>query len=411
MRENGSPSFTIPEVARGANVPEAFVHNLVRLGILPAGGTIVYSVRDVRRARLLHAWEAAGLPLAAVARMLEEGTLSLDFLDAPSLTGPEPLDRSYAELAEVSGVSLPLVKRLHAALGFAPPRSEDQAREDDAELVAVAKMFLSVGVDESSLLGLVRVYADSLRRVAKAEAELYESEIEEPLRLQGLEERQLIEFGSGFGDRLLPALERTLNAVYRRHREHVWIEHAVYHAELELQRMGLHERVQEPSAICFVDLTGYTRMTEERGDETAARVARSLSSLVYDTSRRHGGRPIRWLGDGGMFHFRRPRAAVLSGLEMADEAPSAGLPPTHIGIHTGSVIYQDGDVYGRTVNIASRIASQAGAGEVFVSEETVRGAGDDELHFTPLRSVELKGISAPIRLYRASRRGGTRADD
>jgi adenylate cyclase len=129
-----------------------------------------------------------------------------------------------------------------------------------------------------------------------------------------------------------------------------------------MEDAGLFEKVEKPPAICFVDLTGFTRLTEERGDAIAARLATSLATLVEDISRRRGGRPIRWLGDGGMFHFKEPRPAVLAGLDMVDAAPAAGLPPMHIGIHAGSVIFQDGDVYGRTVNMASRIASYATAG-------------------------------------------------
>ncbi|MGF2075916.1 adenylate/guanylate cyclase domain-containing protein, partial [Enterococcus casseliflavus] len=81
-------------------------------------------------------------------------------------------------------------------------------------------------------------------------------------------------------------------------------------------------------------------------------------------SRQRGGSSIRWLGDGGMFHFREPAAAVEAGLDMVKRSPAIGLPPAHIGIHAGPVIFQDGDVYGRTVNIASRLASVAQAGEV-----------------------------------------------
>jgi adenylate cyclase len=361
-----------------------------------------FDIRDVRRARLLHAWQQAGLPMAAVAQMLKEGSLSLAFLDAPSLAAPAPLDQSYKDLAADADVPLQLAQQLRQALGFAPPRPEDRAREDEEELLSVARMFLELGVEETAFLGLVRVYADSLRRIAKAEAELYETHIEEPLRSRGLMEHELIEAGTRFGARILPALERTLLSIYRRHREHVWIEHAVYHAEITLQQMGLHDRLPKASAICFVDLAGYTRMTEQRGYDVAARIARDLSSLVYGVSHRHGGSPIRWLGDGGMFRFRHCRSAVLAGLEMADMAPTSGLPPTHIGIHTGPVIYQDGDVYGRTVNIASRIASRATAGEVLVSQETMRHAGDDGLLFEALPAVELKGLTAPVPLYRAT---------
>jgi adenylate cyclase len=392
----------IKEIAARANVPEAFVRRLVGVGmLLPLEGSDRDG--DVRRARLLHSWDRAALPAETVANLVEQRALSLAFLDAPSLAGPRILDASYRDLAASVGLTEDVVQQLHEALGFESPSLEDRVREDDAELAAVAKVLLSAGASESSLLGLVRVYADSVRRVAKAESELYEAEVEQRLRNSGLTEQQLIEFGSQFGDRLLPSFDRMLLSFYRHHREHVWIEHAVNHAEAALEQMGQRPAVSDPPAICFVDLTGYTRMTEERGDEVAARAARSLASLVTEISLRAGGRPIRWLGDGGMFHFRQPRDAVLSGLEMTERAPGAGLPPMHIGVHTGPVIFQDGDVYGRTVNLASRIASQADGGEVLVSEDTVTRSGDHGLHFQALPPVELKGIRKPMQLYRAER--------
>jgi adenylate cyclase len=87
-----------------------------------------------------------------------------------------------------------------------------------------------------------------------------------------------------------------------------------------------------------VDLTGYTRLTEERGDRFAADVAAQLASLVKDIARRRAGNPIRWLGDGGMFHFRDPAHAVEAGLDMVEQSPAIGLPPAHIGIHAGPAI-------------------------------------------------------------------------
>jgi class 3 adenylate cyclase len=247
------------------------------------------------------------------------------------------------------------------------------------------------------------VYADSLRRVAKAEAELYESEIEEPLRLLGYSEQQLLDHGAQFNDGMIATLERVLLGIYRRQREHVWVEHCIGHAEVALESAGLHERIPRPAAICFVDLTGYTRITEERGDEVAARLATKLTSLVEDISRCHAGRPIRWLGDGGMFHFKEPGAAVLSGLDMVERAPRVGLPPMHIGIHTGPVVFQDGDVYGKTVNLASRIASYAGAGQVLASDETVGRSPGRGVHFESLGPVSLHGMARPVTLHRAVR--------
>jgi adenylate cyclase len=75
----------------------------------------------------------------------------------------------------------------------------------------------------------------------------------------------------------------------------------------------------------------------------------------------------------------------------------------HIGIHTGPVIFQDGDVYGRTVNLASRIASHARAGQVLASEETVEGCHDLGVRFEPFGPVRLKGIPRPVKLHGAVR--------
>jgi class 3 adenylate cyclase len=104
-----------------------------------------------------------------------------------------------------------------------------------------------------------------------------------------------------------------------------------------------------------------------------------------------------------MFHFKEPHAAVLAGLDMVEGAPEAGLPPRHIGIHTGPVVFQDGDVYGRTVNLASRIASHATGGQVLASEETTRRVSGAGVRFESIGPVILKGVAQPVELYQALR--------
>jgi adenylate cyclase len=101
-----------------------------------------------------------------------------------------------------------------------------------------------------------------------------------------------------------------------------------------------------------------------------------------------------------MFLFKSPTAGMMAALEMVGAAPGAGLPPTHIGIHAGPIVSQDGDVFGRTVNIAARIAARAGAGEVLTSTETVELVEDVRLRFVRVGPVSLKGIARPVTLYR-----------
>jgi adenylate cyclase len=396
-------SDRIQEIAERANVPDAFVRQLDAAGALPGEEGELGSRGAVRRARLLWSWTAAGLSVETVLALIDKGSLSLAFLDAPVMDLPERLDRSYEQLAAERDVPMSFVQALHQSLGFAPPDSGDRAGEDDATMLEMTAVFRGAGVDDDATLRLLGVYADSLRRIAKAEADYYEANIERRLRAAGLDERQLIDLGTQLGDRVIGLLERVLLMVYRRHREHLWNEHAINHAEQALETSGLQTRVPQPPAICFVDLTGYTRLTEERGDEAAAQVAGRLVALVNDISRRRGGRPVRWLGDGGMFYFREPGTAVVAGLDLVEHSTAVDLPPAHVGIHTGPVISQDGDVYGRTVNLAARIASYAHAGQVVVSQETAQRSGDRQVSFDPLGAVQLKGVAQRLPLYEAHR--------
>jgi adenylate cyclase len=393
-------STPLEEVARRANVPSEFVRRLAALGALSEDLPTAVK-RELGRVRLLYAWSQAGFPPETIMRLVDQKALSITFLDAPAVQGPGRLDRPYQDIAAERDVPEPLVERLHESIGFEPPNPHDRAGEDDLALLAVLDLFRSVGVPDEAVVRLFAVYAEAVRRLAKAEAELYEAHIEERLRASGLTERELIEFGTDFGNRVSVALERALVMVYRRHRVHAWTEHSVNHVEAALEAEGIESRVPQPPAICFVDLTGYTRLTEERGDRFAADVASQLASLVKDISRRRGGNPVRWLGDGGMFHFRDPARAVDAGLDMVEQAPRIGLPPAHIGIHAGPVIFQDGDVYGRTVNLASRLSSVAQAGQVVVSEEVAQRA--DGFSYQAIGPVPLKGVTAPMRLFLAAR--------
>ena len=380
-----------------------FVDRLTELGAIGSEGDLAsYGTPDLSRTRLLHAYQEAGLAPEGIIALVRSGDLSISWLETPAMTRAGHMDTTVEELCAKMDVEPALVGAMYEAIGFAPPAPSDDGRETDVELLSLIKALSAVGVEERSTLRMLRVYADSVRRMTKAEVELYEAQVEEPHRRSGRSERELLDLGTRVGEEVSPALERAIVDIYRRHREHVWIEHSINHAEIAMEAAGLFERVPRPPAICFVDLTGYTRLTEEQGDEAAARLATTLATIVEDTSRRHRGQPIRWLGDGGMFHFKDPGLAVLAGLDMVGSAPLAGLPPMHIGIHTGPVIFQDGDVYGRTVNVASRIASYATAGQVVASEETVRRCSLDGVRFEAVGRVQLKGVAEPALLYLAS---------
>ena len=166
---------------------------------------------------------------------------------------------------------------------------------------------------------------------------------------------------------------------------------------------GIHSRLERLPAICFLDITGYTRLTQERGDDAAADLATTLSRLVQRSSVQHGGKPIKWLGDGVMFYFVDPGPGVRAALEMVDGLAAAGLPPAHVGLHTGPVLYQEGDYYGQTVNLSARIADYARPGEVLVTQAVADASNEEGIAFADIGPVELKGVAGTAHLLRAHR--------
>ena len=202
---------------------------------------------------------------------------------------------------------------------------------------------------------------------------------------------------------MVPLTEQALLAVYHGQQEHTWSQSFVESVEGALERAGLRSRLRRPPGVVFLDITGYTRFTEERGDEAAADLAARLATLVRRSYQKHGGQPVKWLGDGVMFYFPNPGPGVLAALDMVEGVAAHALPPAHVGIHAGPVVFQEGDYFGRTVNIAARIAEYARPGEVLVSQDVVDVAQGIAVRFTEVGPVELKGVSGSLRLHSAGR--------
>ncbi len=397
-------SFSIHEVGDRAGVESAQVARLVDLGFLHPDGDGSFSAGDVRRARLVHGLERSGVPLDALATAVERGDLSFAFLDLSVYERFSQLsDRTFRGVSDDGGIPLELLKVVREAIGFARPGDEDQVREDELLVVPLIELQLSRGVRPTVIERWLRVYGESLRRIADTEADWWHTEIEVPLLERGLSEREMLEAQADFGSQLTPLMEQAHLALYRGHQEHAWTDNLIRNVESALDRAGLRRRMPRPPAMCFLDITGYTRLTEEHGDEAAADLATRLTGLVQQASERHGGRVVRWVGDGVMLYFREPGPAVEAALEMIEEIVGAGLPPAHVGIHAGSVVFQGGDYYGRTVNIAARIAEYARPGELLVTQEVVEASELTDVVFSPIGPIELKGLLDPVHLHAARR--------
>jgi adenylate cyclase len=153
-------------------------------------------------------------------------------------------------------------------------------------------------------------------------------------------------------------------------------------------------------AIAFADLAGYTRLTEEAGEEEALDIVERFVESVEETLP-GDARVIKTIGDEVMVVGTDPSAlvdwAVGFQLLYGERRP---LP--RIGIHAGGALYRDGDYYGRAVNLASRVGARAGGGEVLVTRPVVEAAGR-HLAFRHIGEVRMKGFAETTELFLAFR--------
>jgi adenylate cyclase len=394
------------ELAESAGVSASFVDRLVDLGILAAAEDGSFSDADVYRVRFVESSDRGGLSVEAIARAIHEGRFSLAFLDGTQFRWASLSAQTYAEVADQVGVPLEFVLAFEEALGKVRPAPNDPAPSDLEALLEAPRVAIDAGViDDRTHLRLIGVYADALRRIAETEGDVFHRLIEVPRLEAGMSHGEMLEVVNPIGAELTPGMEKLVLGIYRRQQERVWTDDGVQHMESAIEAMGLYERPERPTAFAFLDLTGYTRLTEERGDEAAAELAADLTQLVQGEVGRRDGKSIKWLGDGVMSSFRDPAAAVLSTIEVSRRTGEVGLPPAHAGIAVGPVIFQDGDYYGRTVNLASRLAGLAEPGQTLVDADVVRLVGErDDIDFHGLGDVPVKGMASSIEVFEAALR-------
>ncbi len=393
------------EVSERAGVDPGYIGRLVDVGALTPAPDGTFSEGDARRARLYRGLERSGLPIEAVLEALERGELTFAFLDVPVYDRFSALSRrSFREVSAQEAIPLELLLVVREAIGFAQADPDDRMRDDELRVVPILKLQLTKGFDPDVIGQWLRVYGDTLRRLTETEADWWRTQVQLPSLASGLSEVEMLEAAAEWGQEFASPMDQALLAIYHANQEHTWTENLLGEVEDALDRAGLWNRVSTTPAICFLDISGYTRLTEERGDRAAAELVTHLSTLVQQAADRHSGKVVKRLGDGVMLHFRDPRNAVVAALEMLEAISAASMSPAHVGVDTGPVVFQGGDYFGRTVNIAARIAEHAEPGQLLVSQEVVDRVDESEVAFTPIGSVVLKGVSQPVRLHSVRRR-------
>jgi adenylate cyclase len=397
---------TREDVAARAGVDLADVDDFVRLGILKPNEDGIFPQGAVAACRVVRNLEASGISRESLGQLVRNGSLDFGLFEISAYDRFAAVsDRTFRQAAEQQDVPLELVLFIREAIGFAIADPDERMREDELEVVPLIEVSLGGGMPPAMVERLLRVYGESLRRMAETETEGWLTHLVGPAVAAGQPQQEVWEAGSRWGELAMPLLDKAILAIHRGQQSHVWMSAVVEWAEQGLEQAGLAEPIARPPAMCFLDLTGFTHLTDEQGDEVAARTALTLSGLVQRTAHERRGRVVKWLGDGVMLHFSEPADAIVGALEMAERVPAAGLPQAHVGVDAGPVVVQDGDYFGSTVNIAARIASYAQAGEVLASERAMAAANDlpARVVSTDVGSAELKGVSKPVPLRKLER--------
>jgi adenylate cyclase len=364
-----------------------------------------FGLADVGRIRIIEELTRRGISLDDLARVTSEGTLSFGWFGGVLPPPPHVRAETYEELFDRVGIPVDLATGLFEVWGVAMPAKEALVREDDARLFELLGGLAAFMGDSASVLLLegTRYLGDSARRNSEAEIDFFRRRIVDPLLDSGLSLKEAIDVVNPLTAELVrPGVMELLLWLHRRHIDALNMQMLVQMVELALEDAGVDVPSQaDPPAIVFVDISEYTRRTDESGDEDAAELAARFSEIVRREVTRSGGGVVKFLGDGVMLYFADPEAGVRCARRLLDLGGNTDLPPMHAGVDVGTVVFRDGDYFGRTVNRAARIAEAARPGELLISQEAADAVGETvSSALLAVGQFSLKGVAEPVSLLR-----------
>jgi adenylate cyclase len=392
--------LTAEALASEAETTIERVSRLVEIGVLTPGPDGSFERGDVVRARVVSAFEAEGFTLEQMAIAVRERAIALHSVH---LFYPDPsprTGRTFGEFIAGLGPRGELVGQILSAMGLTAPSADAPTRGAEEQLLAALIAGWST-VDEEYTLRAARIFGDAARRASEAWVSLFAEAISTPVESTYTTLEEVVPRLLEPAAILSPLSPKLIAWLFERHLERTMNDLNIGRIERRLEARGLiPTRPASPPAVAFVDVSGYTRLTKDRGDAYGARTSVRLAELADDVVRRHGGRVIKLLGDGVLMLFDGPCVAIDAVVELTRRMVRAGLPAAHAGIHSGPVVERDGDVFGTTVNVASRIANHAPAGTILVSEPVALGCPDRTERFEPLGEVQISGLVDPMTLCR-----------
>jgi adenylate cyclase len=387
-----SAGLSTAEAARRVGVSPGTLSRWVKAGVVPQGPD-GWDDAALGQARLVARLRSRGHSLRDIEQATGEGRLAFGSMEH-LLQEPDG-DFSLEDAARETGLDPALIERLHTAMGF-NATSMERMTEDDVQLLHYTAAVLAAGLPLVALLQLARVYGQALAQIADAEVRLFHLYVHEPLMRDGVPGVEMAEEMRGLSAELLPLASPIMEHVHRRFMAHFVEQDVIGHMEtdpgqaaLDLGRMRV--------AIAFADLAGYTRLTEEVGEEEAVGAVERFVEVV-ELTLPEDARVIKTIGDEVMIVGSDPSSLV--DWAVGFQQLSTERPFPRLGVHWGETIYRDGDYYGRAVNQAHRVAARAAGSEVIVTRPVVEASGP-HLEFERIGEVSLKGFSEPTELFLA----------
>ena len=308
------------------------------------------------------------------------------------LGGPRRYTRSQA--AERAGLSVEYARRLWRAVGFADVGDEPVAFTDgDLAAIDSLKHLIEVGVlDDELAVSVTRAVGHNTARLAEWQFDALVEHLVEQGRSPEDAHRVAAEQSADH----LADFEQLLVAVWRRQLASV-AGRVLAAAE--------SETVTSRRSVGFADLVSYTRLSQRLEERELAALVERFHRRTADVIAAGAGRLVKTVGDEVLFVADSERAAALIGLELAEAmAVDPVLPDVRVGIATGPVAMRMGDVFGTTVNLASRLTALAAPGTVLVDRDTadaLEGADGIALDIGRTRAVRGLGLVRPGVVSRA----------
>jgi adenylate cyclase len=386
--------MSLADAARELDVSPATLRRWVGDALVPMPDG-EWTRSSMAHARIVSRLRARGHSMEEIREASRSGRLAYGFME--DLFPPRSPTCSLEEAAEESGLEPALLERIWSALGFSAP-SIGEITEEDLQLLRYVAAALEAGFPLVAFLQLVRVYGQSVARIADAEVKLFHLYVHEPLMRDGVDHLEMAEEMQGLARELLPLASPIMDHVHQRFLQHFLDQDVVGHMEVEVDSDGDLDLGRLRVAIAFADLAGYTRLTEEAGEDEAVDIIEHFVEAVANTLP-DDARIIKTIGDEVM--IVATDASALLDWAVGFQALQQERPLPRIGIHRGLTLYRDGDYFGREVNLAARVGARAAGGEVLVTRPLVEAAGR-HLEFERIGEVRLKGFSESTELFLAT---------